>query len=130
METLVSGINFFFLMDLVYEPRWGEIAAHQIGMSTRIVYICIFAYLMLRYVKKYSTKDLVYVGLLWLGLEELFKWGGSLAMGRQVQEILIGWNIFNGHMWPYVLMTYLLLNLIVGTILHSRKCPPFTAPKV
>jgi len=47
MEILVSGFNFFVLMDLVYEPRWGALAAHQIGMSSRIVYISIFAYLLL-----------------------------------------------------------------------------------
>lgn len=121
METLVSGFNFFILIGLVYEPRWGELTAHQIGMSTRIVYIFIFAYFMLRYAKKYETKDLVLVGLLWLGLELLFEWGGSLATGRPVQEILIGWNILNGYMWPYVLLTYLFANLIVGTLLHPGK---------
>ena len=51
MEILVSGFNFFILMNLVYELRWGALVAHQIGMSSRIVYISIFAYLLLRYVK-------------------------------------------------------------------------------
>ena len=121
IETAVSGINFSVLMGIVYQPRWGELVAHQIGMSTRIVYIFVFAYLLLRYVKKYETKDLVIIGFLWLGLELLFEWGGSLASGRPVQEILIGWNIFDGHMWPYVLLTYLFANLIVGKILHPGK---------
>ncbi len=121
IETLVSGFNFFVLMGLIYEPMWGELAAHQIGMSTRIMYIFVFAYFMLRYAKKYETKDLVIVGFLWLGLELLFEWGGSLAIGRPVQEILVGWNIFNGYMWPYVLLTYLFANLIVGTILRPGK---------
>jgi len=121
IETIVSGLNFFVLMGLIYEPIWGELVAHQIGMSTRIVYIFVFAYFMLRYAKKYEVKDLVSVGLLWLGLELLFEWGGSLAIGRSVQEILVGWNIFNGFMWPYVLLTYLFANLIVGTILRPGK---------
>ena len=121
VETLVSGFNFFILMNLVYVPRWGDVVSDQIGMSTRIVYIFIFAYFLLRTVKNYETKDLVQVGILWLGLELLFEWGGSLATGRPVQEILIGWNIFAGYMWPYVLATYLLSNLIVGTILHPGK---------
>ena len=123
MEILVSGFNFFVLMNLVYEPRWGALVAHQIGMSSRIVYISIFAYLLLRYVKKYETRDLVHVGLLWLGLTLLFEWGGSLATGHPVQEILVGWNIFAGYMWPYVLLTYLLSPLIVGMILHPGKKP-------
>ncbi len=121
MEILVSGFNFFVLMNLVYEPRWGAVVAHQIGMSSRVVYISIFAYLLLRYVKKYEAKDLIHVGFLWLGLTLIFEWGGSLAIGRPVEEILIGWNIFAGYMWPYVLLTYLLSPLIVGTILHPGK---------
>lgn len=85
-------------MGLIYEPIWGDLAAHQIGMSTRIVYLFIFAYFMLRYAKKYEIKDLLFFGFLWLGLELLFELGGSLAIGRPVQEILVGWNIFSGHM--------------------------------
>jgi len=121
IETIVSGFNFFVLMGLIYEPIWGELGAHQIGMSTRIVYIFVFAYFMLRYAKKYAVKDLVSIGFLWLGLELLFEWGGSLAIGRSVQEILIGWNIFNGFMWPFVLLTYLFANLLIGTFLHPGK---------
>ena len=121
MEILVSAFNFFVLMNLVYEPRWGELAAHRIGMSTRIVYIFIFAYLLLRFVKEYDTKDLIHVGILWLGLTLTFEWAGSLAIGRPVEEILIGWNIFAGYMWPYVLLAYALSNPLVGIILHPGK---------
>ncbi len=121
IETIVSGFNFFILMGLIYAPLWGELAAHQIGMSTRIVYIFLFAYFMLCYAKRYEVEDLVSVGFLWVALELLFEWGGSLAIGRPVQEILVGWKIFNGYMWPYVLLTYLFANLIVGTILYLGK---------
>jgi hypothetical protein len=121
MEIIVSGFNFFVLMNLVYEPMWGELLAHQLGMSTRIIYIFIFAYLLLRYVKKYETKDLIHVGLLWLGLSLAFEWVGSLALGRPLDEILVGWNVLAGYMWPFVLLTYLLSNLIVGLILHLGK---------
>jgi hypothetical protein len=121
METLVSGFNFFALMNLVYEPAWGVLVAHQIGMSTRIVYIFIFAYLLLRYVKKYETRDLIHVGLLWLGLSLAFEWLGGFAMGRPVDEILVGRNVLAGYMWPFVLLTYLLSNLILGILLHPGK---------
>jgi hypothetical protein len=121
IEVLLSAFNFFVLMNLIYEPRWGALIAHQIGMSTRIIYLCIFAYLLLRYVKVYETKDLVHVGVLWLGLTLIFEWGGSLAIGRPVEEILIGWNVFAGYMWPYVLLTYFLANLLIGITLHPGK---------
>jgi hypothetical protein len=43
-EIALSAINFFVLINLVYELRWGNLAAHQIGMSTRIVYIFVLAF--------------------------------------------------------------------------------------
>jgi hypothetical protein len=121
IEILVSGFNFFVLMSLVYEPVWGALVVHQIGMSTRIVYIFILAYLLLRYVKKYDTKDLIFVGLLWLGSSLAFEWLGSLALRRPLEEILMGWNVLAGYMWPFVLLTYLLSNLVVGVLLHPGK---------
>jgi len=121
MEILVSGFNYFILMNMIYEPRWGPLVAHQIGMSTRIVYIYVFSYLLLRTVKEYQTADLVHVGFLWLGLTLVFEWGGGFLIGHSVEEILVGWNISTGYMWPYVLLTYLLSNLIIGTILHPGR---------
>jgi hypothetical protein len=121
VETLIAVFNFFVLMNLVYEPRWGTLVAHQIGMSTRIVVIFILAYFLLRYVKEYNAKDLIIIGFVWLVLEEIFEWGGSFMLRRPVQEIMVGWNIFEGYMWPYVMLAYLLANLIVGITLHPGK---------
>ena len=121
LEIALSAINFFILINLVYEPRWGELVAHQIGMATRIIYIFVLVYFLLRSVKQYYTKDLLCIGVFWMGAWLVFEWGGSLAVGRPVSEILIGWNIFRGYMWPYVLLTYLLSSLIVGTILRLDR---------
>jgi hypothetical protein len=128
-EILIAGFNYFVLMQLVYEPRWGELVAHQIGMSTRIVTIFILAYLLLRYSKGYTTGDLVQVGLLWLALTLAFEWGGSALLRRPVQEILVGWNITKGYMWPFVLLSYLCANLIIGLLLHpGRNAEHETSP--
>jgi len=120
VEILVSGLNYFVLMGLLYEPRWGELRAHQIGMATRIVYIPVFAYLLLSYNRNYRARDLVHGGVLWLVLTLIFEWGGSvLLMRRPVHEILIGWHVENGYMWPYVLATYLLAIPCTGAVLHA-----------
>ena len=121
LEIGLSAINFFILINLVYEPRWGDLIAHQIGMSTRIIYIFILAYLIVRPIKDYGAKDLLMVGLFWMGIWLIFEWGGSLLVGRPVAEILVGWNIFKGYMWPYVLLTYLLSSLIIGALMHLGK---------
>ena len=120
IEIALSAINFFLLMNLVYEPRWGSLIAHQIGMSTRIVYIFVLAYFVVRPVKSYRTRDLLMVGLFWMGSWLIFEWVGSFFMQRPVSEILVGWNIFKGYMWPYVLIAYLSSSLIIGTILRSN----------
>ncbi len=121
-EILISGFNFFVLMALVYEPAWGELRAHQIGMSTRIVYIFALAYLLLRYNASYSTRDLVHGGALWLGLTLAFEWGGSiLIQHRPVHEILEGWHVENGYMWPYVLAAYALAIPSIGLALYPGR---------
>ena len=50
-----------------------------------------------------------------------FEWGGSFFIRRPVHQILIGWQIERGYMWPYVLLTYLLSPLIVGWLLHPAR---------
>jgi hypothetical protein len=118
IELAVSAVNYFFLMNRVYEPRFGELRAHQIGMSTRIVYIFVFAYFLLDSSDGYTTLETLYAGGFWLGLVLAFEWGGSLILRRPVHEILIGWHINRGYMWPYVLLTYLLSPLLVGVVFH------------
>jgi hypothetical protein len=122
VEIGFSAVNFFILINLVYDPAWGNPLAHQVGMATRIAYIFILTYFMLRGVKDFIARDLLMVGAMWMGAWLVFEWGGSLAVGRPVSEILIGWNIFKGYMWPYVLLAYLFASLIVGSImLRSRE---------
>ena len=118
VELAVSAMNYFFLMRRVYEPRLGELRAHQIGMATRIAYIFVFAYLILHFVPSYTNRDLVLAGVFWTALILLFEWGGSLSIRRPAHEVLVGWHVNRGYMWPFVLVTYLLALLLVGAILH------------
>ena len=121
-EILVSGVNYFVLMKLVYEPLVGELTAHEIGMTTRMVYIFGFAYLLQRYGPEHQRRDLVHVGVLWLTLTLAFEWGGSLLIQRRpVDEILQGWHVWEGYMWPYVLAAYLSANVVVGWLFHPGE---------
>ena len=56
-------------------------------------------------------------------MDGTFEWLGSFAIRRPVDEILVGWNVFRGYMWPYVLLVYLLVNLVVGLTLHPQRAP-------
>jgi hypothetical protein len=57
-------------------------------------------------------------GLFWLILTLLFERGGSFLMRRPVHEILIGWHVNQGYMWPYVLAAYLLSPLVIGSLMR------------
>jgi hypothetical protein len=117
----VSAVNYFFLMNKVYEPRYGKLKAHQIGMSTRIGYIFIFTYFILFFAKRYTVPDTLAAGVFWMGLILAFEWVGSFILRRPAREILEGWHINKGFMWPYVLAAYLLAPLIAGLIFHPGQ---------
>lgn len=120
-ELAVTAVNYFLLMKKVYEPRVGELRAHQIGMTTRITYIFVFAYIILDHVGSYTNLDLLSAGAFWMVLILIFEWGGSLLMRRPVREILAGWHVNRGYMWPYVLVAYLLSPLLVGVTLRPGR---------
>jgi hypothetical protein len=117
IEIAVSGVNYFVLMNRVYAPRVGELRAHRIGMTTRIVYIFPFAYLLVSWAHIDSVPEYLLVGTYWLLMVLAFEWVGSFIMRRPVHEILEGWHIEKGYMWPYVLLAYFLSPLIVGLLL-------------
>ena len=117
-ELAVSAVNYFVLMNRVYEPRVGVLRAHQIGMTTRICYIPVFAYVILDHVGSYTDLELLSAGAFWMLLVLIFEWGGSLLIRRPVSEILVGWHVNRGYMWPYVLLAYLLSPLLVGVTLR------------
>lgn len=121
-EIVISGLNYFLLMGLLWKPLFGELRSHEIGMSTRIVYIYGLAYLLLRFNPGYTKRDLAHAGGLWLGSALVFEWLGSLLIQRRpVDEILIGWRVWDGYMWPYVLVAYASANYVVGSMLMRRR---------
>jgi len=120
IDLIASFVNFSVLT-YAYEPIWGGPISNQVGMSTRIVYIFVIAFFMVRSLNSYNKIDLLQIGVMWMSLWLVFEWGGSLLTGRTVAEILVGWNVFAGYMWPFVLLAYLISSLIVGTIMGAKK---------
>ena len=115
-EIVISGLNFFILIGLIWDPLFGELTSHQIGMTTRIAYIFGLSYLFLRSNPSYTKRDLVHAGMLWLSCTLAFEWlGSTLIQGRSVDDILTGWHVWEGYMWPCVLVAYTSANYIVGT---------------
>lgn len=127
IELPLAAFNAFVLMDRVYRSGVGTLVAHQIAMSTRIVWILVFAYFIGYYARDYTPRSLLLAGAFWMTLWLVFEWGGSLLIGRPVAEILVGWHVERGYLWPYVLGAYLLAPLLVGSVM--RPCRPTRSPR-
>ena len=117
-EIPLAALNAFVLMDRVYAPRVGAVGAHRRAMATRMAYIPVLAYLLAHFAGTYTWRSLVLGGLFWMGLWLAFEWVGSLLLRRPVAEILVGWHVEHGYLWPYVLLVYLVAPVVVGTVLH------------
>jgi hypothetical protein len=129
IEVPVAAVNAFVLMDRVYAPRVGVLTAHQIGMATRIALILLFAYFIAYFARDYTPRSLGLAGAFWMMLWLVFEWGGSLLIGRPVEEILVGWHVERGYMWPYVLLAYLVAPLLVGGVAHPSRPTHGTASR-
>ncbi len=116
IEIPIAALNAFVLMDRVYTPRVGDLRAHQIAMATRIGYVAMLGFVVAYFAGENRIAVLAYAGLFWMGLWLAFEWCGSLLIRRPVHEILIGWHIKRGYMWPYVLVAYLLSPLVAGLL--------------
>lgn len=46
----------------------------------------------------------------------VFEWAGSFLLRRPVREILAGWHVDRGSMWPYVLAADIFAPLLVGLL--------------
>lgn len=71
LELAVTAVNYFFLMNMVYRPRYGKLKAHQIGMGTRIAYICLRVFYLVagealyctRCVQRWSLLAVAHIGI-------------------------------------------------------------------
>lgn len=116
LELAVSFVNYFLLIERVYEPRVGSLRAHRIGMTTRIVYVFLFAYALVAWAQLDSLRQYALAGLYWLVLILAFEWVGSALLRRPLGEILEGWHVERGFMWPYVLLAYLCSPIVIGVL--------------
>ena len=116
LEIPLAALNAFVLMDRVYAPRVGALRAHRWAMTTRIAWIAALGFVIVHVAHEPPTTVLMAAGLFWMALWLVFEWGGSLLIRRPVHEILVGWHVERGYLWPYVLVAYLVSPLVAGTV--------------
>lgn len=116
IEIPIAAVNAFVFMDRIYAPRVGALRAHQLAMATRIVWIVFLGFVIVHYAGAQRTLVWLLAGVFWMSLWLLFEWAGSLLIRRPVKEILVGWHIERGYLWPYVLLAYLLSPILADTL--------------
>jgi len=116
LEIPVAALNAFVLMDRVYAPRVGRLRAHQLAMGTRLVWIVALGFVIAHFAGAQRAPAMLLAGLFWMSLWLVFEWAGSLLIRRPVHEILVGWHVERGYMWPYVLVAYLVAPVLAHAV--------------
>lgn len=101
-----------------YYCNWWDKTENQLHQLQpgQLIHLFAFAYQLDIQLDLHSVGQYLLIGLIWLLFILDFEWGGSFLMHHPVKEILIGWHIENGYMWPYVLIIYFLSPTITGLI--------------
>lgn len=118
VEIPAAAVNAFVLMDRVYAPRLGSLRAHQLAMATRIGWIAALGFVIVTVSDERRVPELLYAGAFWTALWLVFEWAGSLLIRRPVHEILVGWHLERGYLWPCVLLAYLVSPTTAGFLLR------------
>lgn len=108
--------------ELVFKPFIGELMAHQFSTITGSVVFILFAYLLLRYyLYKTSNDKLLLIGLMWVTLTLVFEFGlGIFVTGASWTEMLYDYNIGQGRIWVFFLVTIFLTPLLIKAIVSAK----------
>ena len=85
--------------DLGYKKWTGDLPAHQISTFSLIILFAVYIrFIILKYPPA-SSRQAIYVGLLWLCLTLSFEFGFGLLRGNAWSTLLADYNILKGHIW-------------------------------
>jgi hypothetical protein len=104
---LVLAIALAGVREAWLVPALGDFRAHQVETLAFCVVIATAALFGVRWMRVTRAQG-VRVGLLWAALTLAFEFGVfGLALGHPWSELLADYNIFEGRLWPLVLLTEL-----------------------
>ncbi|HXY38829.1 MAG TPA: hypothetical protein VEQ10_04120 [Vicinamibacteria bacterium] len=102
---------------LVLQPRFGEDPARRVASLIGVGLVTAFSYLYVRLSALRASRELLLVGVLWLGLTLSFEFGFGRASGRSWPELLADYDLARGRLWPLVLVATLLSPWAWGMLL-------------
>ncbi len=113
--AILNGIFRVLILQTFFNPQ----TAHILSSISGIILIQAVTCLYVRQ-KDLPAKELLLIGVIWLGLTVLFEFGfGHFIMGHAWEKLLADYNLFQGRIWSLVLLSILLGPLIWGKILKK-----------
>lgn len=113
---IINGL----LRESWYKEIIGPLAAGQIGCLILSLVFLAYAFISLKKdVFNLKTKQLFLIGFIWLLLTLVFEFGLGLAGGRLWSYMLADYKVWEGKIWPLVLLTVFFSPIIVRKIFRK-----------
>jgi hypothetical protein len=110
---IINGL----LREFWYKEYLGALLAGQIGCIILSLIFLFYAKLSLKpHIDKINKKQLIIIGSFWLLLTLIFEFGLGLAAGRSWSYLLADYKVWEGRIWPLVLLTVFFSPLIIRKI--------------
>jgi len=88
-----------------FAKHLSELHAHQVSTVTCILFFAIYIGLIIRTWKPESSRQAVFIGLIWLGLTLAFEFSfGHFVAGHPWSRLFHDYNLFAGRVWIFVLI--------------------------
>lgn len=119
--AIVGILNGVF-RELLVTPKVGEHAGHVISTVILVCVILVITYLFIKNLKiSYTERELTLIGAFWLTLTILFEFVfGHYVVGHSWEKLIADYNILNGRVWSFVLLTIFIAPRLVGNILTEN----------
>jgi cell shape-determining protein MreD len=90
-----------------------DLRAHQISTVTLVALMAIYIYAIFKKVSISNYKQAWIVGLVWLLLTISFEFClGFFISHLTLEQMLADYNVFDGRLWPFVLLSLLFLPVL------------------
>lgn len=110
---IINGI----LRESWYKEITGPLLAGQIGCLILSLVFLIYAFVSLnKSIANLKKSDCYLIGFIWLMLTLVFEFSLGLAGGRSWSYMLSDYKIWEGKMWPVVLLTVFFSPVIIKRI--------------
>jgi hypothetical protein len=108
--------------ELAVTPLIGKQAAHVVGTLAVVVAFLGVMFVYVRRVRdRYSARDFVWIGLLWLVMTASFEFlFFHFVGGKPWEELVADYNVAQGRIWVLVLLTTLLGPSLIHAALGDR----------